>query len=631
MIYTLHIHTRNYSKWSWIQEDTQEPIPADKIIEFPFPIANQLFHGDQYCSVSQRFLLVSPLRTEKAIPGTLILEGNRTYGRQILGKKTTINPFSPNQSNGRLYYRCIPQNPHYPMFLIPYKLPLDFSKHNTNHFVLFQYKEWTEKMAPYGGLIESIGAVNHLSSYYRYLLLSKKLEFHTNHWIPNSLRTMIPNDESTAKSIVGNPKEKEGEFIFSIDPNGSRDLDDAFSFQWRETSEGRKEAVVRVYIADVVYWIDFMGVWDALRIDKIGCSTIYLPDQNHPLLPRWISDKGGSLLETKNRPVVGLELVFRGWETGAMECFSYRFFRDSVRISKNFRYDTSELEECKEYQEFLHFTQDWIHMEIKDSHDLVEYWMIEYNIYAGNTLAALGKGIFRRTQNLRESVIDDGGKKGEEGAIGLFTLQFLKHYKNTRGEYILYDITNKEGERDDVKHTTIREGKAVCYAHASSPLRRMVDIYNQLGIILSISYFQGEGEVEETKEEVENSRKNFQKHVESHVEEINHQNRIVRRIQSECEMLAEFFSCDIADISSELYEGTVVDWDLSREDKTTVKGYWVYLEDWKRLVYVERQRTGDGDDNYEEIRKIGETGKYQIFLFEEEEKAHKKVVIRICL
>jgi exoribonuclease R len=643
MKYTLHIEKRNYSKWTWIQEDTQEPIAEQQLIEFPFPIPNQLFHGDQYCSTTKKISLISPLRTEKAIPGTLILEGNRTYGRQVLGKTTSsINLFTSisNSAKGRLYYRCIPQNPHYPAFLIPYKPPLDFSKHTTNLFVLFQYKEWIEKTAPYGGLIESIGAVNHLPSYYRYLLVSKKLEFHPNHWIPKSLHTGIPETETENKNEK-KQKEKGGEFIFSIDPKESRDLDDAFSFHWRETAEGRREAVVRVYIADVVYWMDFLGIWDALRLEKIGCSTIYLPDQNHPLLPRWISDKEGSLLETKKRPVVGLEWVFRGWETGAVECSSQRFFRDSVVISKNYRYDTSELEKCKNYQEFLDFTRCLIHldknrnrhMEMKDSHDLVEYWMIEYNIYAGNALAILGKGIFRRTQSLKSGDCEmEVAGEGAMGAIGISTQQFLKHYKNTRGEYVLYDdsYVNPQSEVECMLHTTIREGKCVYYAHASSPLRRMVDIYNQLGLILGISQYNKEekGKVEECKENMEKSRREFQKHVEMNVEEINRQNRMARRIQNECEMLSDFFSCSY-EVSNELYqsyEGTVVDWDLDKE-KSEVKGYWVFLEWWKRLVYVERQRTGAGG-GYEEILKIGETGKYQIFLFEEEEKAHKKIVVR---
>jgi exoribonuclease R len=159
-------------------------------------------------------------------------------------------------------------------------------------------------------------------------------------------------------------------------------------------------------------------------------------------------------------------------------------------------------------------------------------------------------------------------------------------------------------------HTNIcGEGRNVFYAHASSPLRRMVDIYNQLCLIQSLG---GSGE-----EMVEEMQKGFKRWMEVSVEEINAQNRKIRRIQTECEMLADFFSEEKVG-ASELYDGVVVDLDAS-------KGYWVFLEQWKRLVYVETQ------DTDAEIRERGQIGKYQIFLFEEEEKAHKKIICRRCV
>ena len=177
-----------------------------------------------------------------------------------------------------------------------------------------------------------------------------------------------------------------------------------------------------------------------------------------------------------------------------------------------------------------------------------------------------------------------------------------------RGEYIVF--IGGGGGAETYSHTTIRgEGCNVFYAHASSPLRRMVDIYNQLGLIQSLGGSGGEiGEGHLEK------REGFKQSVEVSVEEINTQNRKIRRIQTECEMLADFFSEDKVG-ASEIYDGVVVDLDAS-------KGYWVYLEQWKRLVYVEKQ---DGDSG---IRERGQIGKYQIFLFEEEEKAHKKIICR---
>ena len=591
--YTLYIKKRNYSAWTWICEETLEEVAEEELPLFPQPICEKLFHGDQYCPKTKEIVYCSPIRTEKAIPGTLVLEGNRSYGRQIVNNKI-----------GRLYYRCIPKSIHYPIFLLPYKPVVEFSKMNVNMFVVFEYKEWKEKTAPYGGLIETIGAVNHLPSYYRYLLVSNRLEFHPNHWIP--LPVKMPAIHTVIDTQGTRPKKGET-LVFSIDPKESRDLDDAFSFH-REAGV----AVVNIYIADVVYWIDALNAWDALRIENLGCTTIYLPGQNHPLLPRWLSDKKGSLLEGETRPVLQLELTYCLGGGGKWVLESHRFCRNMVKIHKNFRYDTMELEACSEYREFLKFTRGsglfgggGGGKEIRDSHDLVEIWMIEYNIFAAGRLYEFGGGILRKTVYL-----GGGGGWGGEGLEKDFPScgQFLKHYKKMRGEYILF--IRGGGGAETYSHTTIRgEGCNVFYAHASSPLRRMVDIYNQLGLIQSLGGSGGEiGEGHLEK------REGFKQWMEVSVEEINTQNRKIRRIQTECEMLADFFSEDKVG-ASELYDGVVVDLD-------SVKGYWVFLEQWKRLVYVETQ---DGDSG---IRERGQIGKYQIFLFEEEEKAHKKIICR---
>jgi len=390
--------------------------------------------------------------------------------------------------------------------------------------------------------------------------------------------------------------------------------------------------VVNIYIADVVYWIDALKAWDVLRMENLGCTTIYLPGQNHPLLPRWLSDKKGSLLEGETRPVLQLEMMFR-LVGGKWVLESHRFCRNMVKIHKNFRYDTMELEACSEYREFLKFTRGCGYFEdgiggkeIRDSHDLVEIWMIEYNIFAANRLREFGnrKGIFRKTVDL------GGGGWGGEGLEKDFPGcgQFLKHYKKMRGEYILFiggggggrDGEDGTGEIETYSHTTIRgEGRNVFYAHASSPLRRMVDIYNQLGLIQSLGGSGGEiGEGHLEK------REGFKQWMEVSVEEINTQNRKIRRIQTECEMLADFFSEDKVG-ASELYDGVVVDLEIrKRGEEMETKGYWVFLEQWKRLVYVEKQ-----DEDASVGR--GQIGKYQIFLFEEEEKAHKKIICRRCV
>ena len=178
--------------------------------------------------------------------------------------------------------------------------------------------------------------------------------------------------------------------------------------------------------------------------------------------------------------------------------------------------------------------------------------------------------------------------------------------------------TETEKENPELLHTSIRQGSYVYYAHASSPLRRLVDIYNQLGLALHLSS-------KETAMMNTTGYRDFQSHMESSVKEINRQNKLARRIQSECETLADFFAYDASTLASQSFDGTVVELEwCTTVQPPFIKGYWVFLEKWKRLVFVTHQHSDDD----EPLRKLGETGKYQIFLFEEEEKAHKKFMVR---
>ena len=577
MAYLLSIQARNYSAWEWMNGETA-PLPNDTKYALPMPIAARLFDGDRFCPDTQQIVYTAPTRTDPAIPGVLILEGNRTYGRQKLlqtNEKHSSKPHSKHSSHGRLYYRCIPHSPLLPAFLVPYNASVEFSKYNSNQFVLFRYTEWAQgAVGPYGILVETIGGVSHLPSYYRYLLLCAKMNFNTS-VIPCSLRASM---RDLALPTLTSPDAP----VFSIDPEGSKDLDDAFSF--RRVAGGG--AVVNIYIADVVFWaenLDVGGLWDKLRIDAIGSSTLYLPDGNRPLLPRWISDSGGSLLAGQVRPVVGLELVF-GCD---LQLVSSRFFRGCVRVAHNFRYESPLLIHNPLFAEFLKFTHA-LCARIQDSHDLVEYWMTEYNVFAGTALASAETGIFRVSERIGSGVV--ALSSDEEN-----TRRFLKYYKKLRGKYVAFDAVA------DIRNTAIRENAAVLYAHASSPLRRMVDIYNQLCLV------EGFGGVSTQND----ATQEFKRHVVANVDKINLQQSAARRIQSECEMMADF--CEYADLSEHAFTGTVV--------AVEQRGCWVFLEDWTRLVFVKRQETVE--------QQVGETGKYQIFLFEEEEKAYAKIVVRL--
>ena len=139
------------------------------------------------------------------IPGILILNDNRTYGR--------------NKSNNRLLYRCIPNDKTLSPVLIPYKINLGFSKVLKNIYILFSTREKTPT------LVETIGEIDILDNFYEYQLYCRNLK----HKHPSFSLQPQPQPQPQPK------REKIQPFIFTIDNPGTIDFDDAFSIETLET------------------------------------------------------------------------------------------------------------------------------------------------------------------------------------------------------------------------------------------------------------------------------------------------------------------------------------------------------------------------------------------------------------
>ena len=96
--YQVHIQDRNYTKWSLYDLSNNSSIENREQWN---PLVNKLFHEDVIEVKGDYITKLSGLDNKTTIPGVLILEGNKTFGR------------TPNKK--RLYYRCIPDNKNYPI------------------------------------------------------------------------------------------------------------------------------------------------------------------------------------------------------------------------------------------------------------------------------------------------------------------------------------------------------------------------------------------------------------------------------------------------------------------------------------------------------------------------------------
>jgi len=268
MSITLIVKDRQYIDFRFVNNQGEDVL-------FPKlnPLENKMFSGDV---LSEEGIMVkSPLRDTLNIPGILILENNRTYGRTVNKKK--------------LFYKCKPFSTAYPDFLIPYSIQMGFQKNFKNKYITFKFESWNEKH-PVGMLMNSIGDVHDLPAFYEYLLFCKNLHIPITPLI-KWCKTLLLSGSNQYENIILNNPDRFGlienvrntdTFVFSIDPAGCTDRDDALGFQ-----KVGENYCVHVYISNVFVWAEALDLWDFLGS---RVATIYLPDSKRNMLPSAISD-----------------------------------------------------------------------------------------------------------------------------------------------------------------------------------------------------------------------------------------------------------------------------------------------------------------------------------------------------
>ena len=565
-----------------------------------------------------RLNVLSLIQHTKYIPGVLILENNRTYGRTANKK--------------RLLYKCVPNNRQLPSFLVPYEMTLGFSKSIPNKYVLFRYDSSTslervtsvrlgilsrdglpsndnwerETERPHGLLVEVLGNVSNRTVYYDYQLYCRKLR--------HSIAPFIRIVKETATNNIIQYQYKEGNIgalraPFSIDPDGSTDLDDALSITPHPTHTGNY--IVSVYIANVFQMMEKLGVWKSFS-NRV--STIYLPDRKLPLLPPLLSDNLCSLLENEWRFAFIMDVEITA--SGNILTDSASFRTETIKVSRNYRYESRELLEDNQYLDLLRMSQ-LADPSIHDSHDVVSFWMIQMNTICGSVLVRHNTGILRgggvpkvheivRTPELRSSVgvrgITDEDLSSKviepENTLDISTKMFLKNWKHTNCLYQVYDSSTTDST---YYHAGLNTNT---YAHITSPIRRLVDIVNQTLFIHRL------GLVDNVSEDA----LDFCESWIAQIDTINTNMKSIRKLQMECELihLCETNPTLLTDVQS----GVVFD-KKYRED--AYYSYMVYLNDLKRVARVR------SIVDYPEYTAVS----FRLFFFTDEDNIRDKVRLQI--
>jgi len=275
------------------------------------------------------------------IPGILILNDNRTYGR--------------HKSNNRLLYRCIPNDKTLSPVLIPYNINIGFSKVLKNLYILFSIREKTPT------LVETIGEIDILENFYEYQLYCRHLKHKHPHF---SLQTnIIPQHQPQPQSN----REKIQPFIFTIDSPGTIDFDDAFSIETLET-----HIKITIYISNVPFILTKHNLWQYFHLFQERVASIYLPNKKIPLFPTKLSELC-SLSSGQERPSFAFSLYI---DKDTKQICYHDFHCQNVSISTNYIYDADELLSNTNYIQLLQTIQTTFNKNIQQSNELVETLMI---------------------------------------------------------------------------------------------------------------------------------------------------------------------------------------------------------------------------------------------------------------
>jgi exoribonuclease R len=567
------IENREYTKWSFVNPETgieieNNMIPPPTHFE---PSELKLFTKDvvdiTIQNPSKIDILMSPIRNLKYIAGVLILEGNKTYGR--------------TENKKRLLYKCIPDDKHFPAFLVPYDIKIGFFKSNENKYVIFKYDHWNDKH-PRGTILETLGDVSVLNVFYEYQLYCKSLHASLADFTKKTRENLNKRSlDEYIKQIMENPnfqiEDRSSEYIFTIDPQNSQDFDDGFGIV--ELPDGRSK--VTIYIAHVYFWLETLDLWDSF---SKRVSTIYLPDQRRPMLPTILSDNLCSLQKGEPRFALAMDIIIDDRGNIVEDEINYK--NVLIKVKKNYVYE--KLMGNKYYNKLFDITTK-LDETVKDSHDVVAYWMIKMNEICGKIFKDKQMGIFRTSKYQQTE------QKYVNQTMSDNIRRVINHWNNVSGKYVLYD------EGCNTEHEVMNISS---YIHITSPIRRIVDLLNQMMMIHKLGLIQN---ISKRGEEFLNDWL-------KQIDYINVSMKSIRKIQTDCNVLHR--CCNDETIMDHIRKGVVFD----KAEKTSgLYMYMVYLEDLKLMTRI---TTISNIDNYTTIS-------CKLYLFEDEDKLKKKIRVQI--
>jgi exoribonuclease R len=586
-MYKINIHNRDYSSWEVFETSNLQP--TQLMID---PISEKLFSNDVFNLVDNKVVIVhSSIKMDNSIPAVLVLDGNKTYGRE---RKSIDSKKLCKMVTGRSLYKCIPDDIRLPPFLVPYDIKsLGFSKVLKNLYVTISFDLWDDKH-PKGKLTTVIGPVDVLDNFYEYQLYCRSLNASIQKFLKDAvsnlntkMRENVNNScshndivvDAMQKYNIENRLDKTKWKIFTIDSAGSVDFDDAMSL----IKVDNDVTLLSIYISNVTVWMDILNLWQSF---SKRISTIYLPDKKRPMIPTILSDALCSLKKNVPRIVFTVDIFVK--DNIIVEI---QYKNTVINVSNNYVYEDYELLSNNKYHEILDFAQklskNYNYMNSpRNSNDLVSYLMVLVNYNCAKELIKHKTGIFRSAITTNKCELPK--TLPEEVA------KFMKNWNSSSGQYL------DGSEIVDARHELL---DIDAYIHITSPIRRLVDLLNIVKMQKVLNMFTLS----------ENALMFYDKWI-NDLEYINVTMRSIRKVQNDCYLLELFYKNP--EVIDREYTGYLFD-KLGRND-----GLYQYI------VYLPEIKMSSRITLRENIENFNDK-KFKLYLLNDEANLKQKVRLQL--
>ncbi len=495
------------------------------------------------------------------IPCVLILVGNKTYGRA---------------SNSKMLYKCVPHDTELPCLLVPYQPIGTLEKTRNNIYVSVVFVSGNR-----GRMCNSYGDVSIPENFYKYQLVCNNLDISIKQLHKNVFEKIKKHGsiDVIVRDIVEkyNIEDRTGWEIITIDPDGSMDLDDAMGIKYMENDVKQ----ISVYIANVAIWADVLDLWEHMykRV-----ASVYLPDKITPMLPPQLSTNACSLLQGERRIAFTMDItVENGVVTGEP-----KYSNTLINVMCNCTYEN--VHENPIYEDI----RKTLYPCTEDSHDLVAQMMIFMNHNIALKMVENGIGVYRSTfeekKEHKEMEI-----KGEDESNFRNIPDKYKQFVNPNNDVCSGKYTTDVSQ---LYHSSLN---LLAYTHITSPIRRIVDIVNLVGIQKAMSLFP-----------LSDRAHDFYKYWcgDESIKYLNKQMKSISKVQSLCKLL------DLCTTNnSKCLKGYI----FGRKIVNNVYRYDVYLPDIKMYSSIHSVDYMENYGNYE----------CKIITFDANDTLRKKVRIQI--